>query len=152
MFDIDWMETIRIFSNLALAGVLGAVIGWEREKSGSQAGIRTYGFIALGACAFGTVSALIPNADPARVAAQVVTGIGFICAGVIFKEGANIAGLTTAASLWSTAAVGLAASFSYYNVAIITAFIMFTALNLSQLTWWNKLSAKGNGHRRKKSE
>lgn len=99
---------------LALAFVLSAVIGVERERQFKSAGLRTHTLVGLGAALFTLVSAYgfaglgIDTTDPTRIAAQVVTGIGFVGAGVIFVNRGNVVGLTTAASIWVTAAVGMA--------------------------------------------
>ena len=135
-FDIEMM--LRVF----IALVLGGILGWERERHGISAGIRTYGAISLGACVFGVVSLSILGADPSRVAAQVATGIGFLCGGVIFREGNHVNGLTTAATLWSTAAVGLAVSFGLYTISVMTTLLMFLLLYISRLPWWKKISKK----------
>ena len=107
-----------------------------------SAGIRTYGAISLGACAFGILSIVVPNTDPTRIAAQVVTGIGFLGGGIIFRQGDYVTGLTTAATLWATASVGLAVSFGYYVMATLTAVLIFLLLYLPRLAWWKKISAK----------
>ncbi|WP_314149406.1 MgtC/SapB family protein [uncultured Leifsonia sp.] len=99
---------------LVLAFVLSAVIGIERERQYKSAGLRTHILVGLGAAMFTLVSAYgftalgMPATDPSRIAAQVVTGIGFVGAGVIFVNRGNVVGLTTAASIWVTAAVGMA--------------------------------------------
>lgn len=99
---------------LLLAFVLSAVIGVERERQFKSAGLRTHILVGLGSALFTLVSAFgftsfgLPASDPARIAAQVVTGIGFVGAGVIFVNRGNVVGLTTAASIWMTAAVGMA--------------------------------------------
>src|SRR3990167_8702124 len=110
-FQMDLQIVIRVI----LACLLGCLIGWERERHRHiiSAGIRTYGAICLGSCAFGILSYVIGNADPARIAAQVVSGIGFLGGGIIFRQGDYVNGLTTAATLWATAAVGLAISFGF---------------------------------------
>ena len=102
------------------AAALGALVGAERERHGHPAGMRTHLLVALGAALFTVMSAYgfgranggvaAAAIDPTRIAAQVVTGIGFLGAGAIIKYGTSIRGLTTAASLWSTAAVGMAGS------------------------------------------
>src|SRR5579872_2860146 len=102
---------LEIFARIAIAFALGAFIGWERERHGISAGIRTYGAIALGACVFGIVSLSVAGADPSRIAAQVATGIGFLGGGVIFRQDKYVSGLTTAATLWATAALGLTVAF-----------------------------------------
>ena len=114
-----------------LAGTLGGMIGWEREKHRPliSAGIRTYSAIALGACVFGSLSYFSPGVDT-RIAAQVVTGIGFLGGGMIFRQGDYTAGLTTAATLWATAAIGLAIAFRFYFVGIFLAFVIYFLLYL----------------------
>lgn len=132
-----------------IAAGLGAIIGWEREHHGSQslAGVRTYASITLGACLFGLVSIYsaqqsVLGADPTRIAAQVVSGIGFIGTGVVFREGFRARGLTTAASLWVAAAVGLAVAYQLYIVAIVTTLLTFGLLFLSNFSWWRSISGK----------
>jgi putative Mg2+ transporter-C (MgtC) family protein len=100
---------------LVVAAVLGAAIGYERERHGHQAGMRTYALLSLGAALFTVLSidgftGHGASVDPSRLAAQVVSGVGFLCAGAIFREGFTIRGLTTAAALWAAAAVGMAAA------------------------------------------
>ena len=110
---------------LLLAAVLGGIIGIQREKAGKPAGLRTHVLICLGSALFTVVSALgfTGNVDPARIAAGVVTGIGFIGAGVIFRgmRGDKVMGITTAASIWITAAIGIAAGAGLYIIASATA-------------------------------
>jgi putative Mg2+ transporter-C (MgtC) family protein len=102
---LEWYEAA---DNLGAALALGAAIGVERQWRQRMAGLRTNTLVALGAAGFVVFSQLLPGeASPTRVAAQVVSGIGFLGAGVIFKEGLNVRGLNTAATLWCSAAVGL---------------------------------------------
>ena len=131
-----------VILRVMIAFILGGIIGWERERDGISAGIRTYGAISLGACVFGVVSISIIGADPSRIAAQVATGIGFLCGGVIFRQGDYVVGLTTAATLWATSAVGLAISFGMYVIGVMTAVLIFILLYLPRLPWWVKLSRK----------
>jgi putative Mg2+ transporter-C (MgtC) family protein len=108
--------------NLAVATGLGAVIGFEREWRQRLAGLRTNTLVALGAASFVLFSMLVPgDASPTRVAAQVVSGIGFLGAGVIFKEGLNVRGLNTAATLWCSAAVGMLAGAGFVEFASLAA-------------------------------
>ena len=102
-FQMDLQIVIRVI----LACLLGCLIGWERERHRHivSAGIRTYGAIALGSCAFGILSYYITDSDPSRIAAQVVTCIGFLGGGINFRQGDYVTGLTTAATLWATADV-----------------------------------------------
>lgn len=137
----DLAMLFRIF----LACVLGGIIGWERERHRNivSAGIRTYGAIALGSCVFGLLSYVVSDsADPTRIAAQVVTGIGFLGGGIIFRQGDYVTGLTTAATLWATAAVGLAIAFGFYLVGSMLAILIYLLLYLPRLSWWKKISAK----------
>ena len=116
---------------LLLAAVLGAAIGLEREVHGHPAGMRTHLLVSLGAAGFTVLSiAAFPaaGADPARVAAQIVTGIGFLGAGAILKQGVTITGLTTAASLWVVAAVGMAAGAGAWVTALTITVIAIVSL------------------------
>jgi putative Mg2+ transporter-C (MgtC) family protein len=112
---------------LAAAGV-GAALGLERELNAQPAGFRTHLLVSLGAAIFTVAGADVADADPARVAAQVVTGIGFLGAGAILREGGSVKGLTTAASLWVTAAAGLACGLGLMAVGAIGTTIALVAL------------------------
>ena len=111
---LDWKQICMRF---LCAMIVGVVIGTEREYTHRPAGMRTHILVALGACAVMVTGQLIfaeykpygGAPDPARLAAQVITGVGFLGAGTILREGANVKGLTTAASLWSVACLGIAA-------------------------------------------
>jgi putative Mg2+ transporter-C (MgtC) family protein len=131
---------LEMIMRVVIACLLGGMIGWERERHGISAGIRTYGAICLGSCVFGILSFM--GTDPSRIAAQVVTGIGFLGGGLIFREGNYVTGLTTAATLWATAAVGLAISFGFYLIGSLTATFIFLLLYLPKLHWWKKVSKK----------
>lgn len=128
-------ETSRIFVQLALAVLLGALIGLEREYQGKSAGLRTYALVALGSCLFTIVSIVgfkafsgLTSYDPTRIAAQVVVGIGFIGGGLIFLRGDIVYGLTTAAGLWISAALGVAVGAGLYAAAIFTAILSLLIL------------------------
>lgn len=126
-----------------LAFFAGALIGWEREHRGAQAGIRTFGYIAMGACVFGIVSRNVPfPADVSRIASQVAIGVGFIGAGLIFRVGDYVGGLTTAATLWCTSAIGLAISFGMYTISIVSTLIIFIFLRMPRTKFWRVVSAK----------
>jgi len=124
-----WLDMVL---RLLLAVALGAGIGFQRERAHKAAGLRTHILISLGAALFTVVSifGFSGTVDPSRVAAGVVAGVGFIGAGVIFRgmTGEGVAGLTTAASIWATAAVGLAAGAGLWLIAIIAALITFGVL------------------------
>ncbi len=117
---------------LLLAAVLGGCIGFQREKAGKPAGLRTHMLICMGSALFSVVSifGFAGNVDPARVAAGVVTGIGFIGAGVIFRgmRGDKVMGITTAASIWVTAAIGITAGVGLYIIAVATALVTVLVL------------------------
>jgi putative Mg2+ transporter-C (MgtC) family protein len=107
-------------ARLALAAGLGGAIGTERELADQPAGLRTHMLLSLGACLFTVVSAYAFGAgsDPSRLAAQIVTGIGFLGGGAILRHGASIRGLTTAASIWATCAVGVAVGIGRYVLSV----------------------------------
>lgn len=130
---IEWEMAIR----LLLAGVLGGFIGYERESHHKAAGLRTHILVSIGSCLIMILSIKIyssvqgfTNADPARLAAQVVSGIGFLGAGSIMKEGSTVKGLTTAASLWVVSGVGLAVGSGYYMGAFMTTSFVFLTLTI----------------------
>lgn len=144
MFSATLQTDFELFFRVILACFLGGLIGWERERHRNivSAGIRTYGAISLGSCVFGILSYMVTTGDPTRIAAQVVTGIGFLGGGIIFRQGDYVTGLTTAATLWATASVGLAVSFGMYLLSILIAILIFLLLYLPRLAWWKKISAK----------
>lgn len=115
---------------LVIAMVLGSLIGYERERKGKPAGVRTHGMVSLGAALFTVVSlhGFGGAGDPGRVAAQIVTGIGFLGAGAILHERESVQGLTTAASLWVTAALGLAVGVGMELMALATSTLVFALL------------------------
>jgi putative Mg2+ transporter-C (MgtC) family protein len=119
---------------LGLALVLGAAIGIERQWQQKMAGLRTNALVALGASGFVVFSGLVGAGDPTRVAAQIVTGIGFLGAGVILREGINVHGLNTAATLWCSAMVGTIAGAGFAGPALLAAaFVIGTNLLLRPL-------------------
>ena len=125
---------------LLLAFIAGTLIGIEREKHGRPAGMRTHVLVCTGACLmmliseevfvkYGHLSAEgISRIDPGRIGAQIITGIGFLGAGVIIKEGANVRGLTTAACLWYVAGVGMAFGFGMFWIGVSSTLLAFIAL------------------------
>jgi putative Mg2+ transporter-C (MgtC) family protein len=132
---------------LVLAAVLGGAIGLERELREREAGLRTHLLVSVGAAVFTLVSAYgfadfrygIETGitlDPTRIAAQIVTGIGFLGAGAIIRQGLSVRGLTTAATLWVVAAIGMASGAGYYSVAVIgTALVLFSLYPLRLLAY-----------------
>lgn len=130
--------------NLAVALSCGAVIGSERQVRQRMAGLRTNALVALGAAAFVIFSMLFPTeVSPTRVAAQVVSGIGFLGAGIIFRDGFNVHGLNTAATLWCSAAVGLMAGAGAPLFALmLTGMVVFINLGLRPLVKFLKRKTK----------
>jgi putative Mg2+ transporter-C (MgtC) family protein len=133
---LNWDESLL---RLALAAVLGGLIGVERELREREAGLRTHLLVALGSALFTIVGAYgfndflntgasVVRADPTRIAAQIVTGIGFLGAGAIIRQGLAVRGLTTAATLWVVAAIGMASGAGYYSAAVITTGVALLAL------------------------
>lgn len=130
MLEFNSIDLIKI----ALAFALGAVLGVEREYRSKPAGFRTMIMIAVGACLFTILSFRIDPPNPDRIAANIITGIGFIGAGVIFKEGLKVSGLTTAATIWIAAAIGMATGYGAYLLAlIVTVLVLATLMALSKL-------------------
>lgn len=127
-------------ANLFVALACGAVIGSERQIRQRMAGLRTNALVALGAAAFVTFSGLFPaEVSPTRVAAQIVSGIGFLGAGIIFRDGFTVYGLNTAATLWCAAGVGMmAGAGSWAHAALLAGFVVFINLGLRPLVKWIK--------------
>ena len=126
-------ELGMIFGKLFLSCILGGLIGYEREARHKSAGLRTNILVCLGACLVMMISVDISGhkgVDAARIAAQVVSGIGFLGAGAIMKEGLSVTGLTTAACLWVVAGVGLAVGLNYFAGALITTGFVFLVLRV----------------------
>lgn len=134
------LSSLEVVFRIALAAGLGGAIGLERELREREAGLRTHLLVSVGSALFTMVSAYAWTGwrfsteeglvfDPTRIAAQIVTGIGFLGAGAIIRQGLSVRGLTTAATLWVVAAIGMAAGVGYYEAALVT-----TALVL--LTLW----------------
>ncbi|GAV24544.1 methyltransferase [Carboxydothermus islandicus] len=129
------MSELEIVIRLILASILGGLIGLERESIGKSAGFRTHILVCVGSALIMLLSEQIyfdfygkATADPARLAAQVVSGIGFLGAGTILREGLTIRGLTTAASLWVVSGVGLAVGMGFYFGAVVATGIVYIAL------------------------
>jgi putative Mg2+ transporter-C (MgtC) family protein len=139
-------DLLTIATRIIVAGLLGGLIGLERDIHGRPAGLRTHILVSIGSALFMIISVHIYDKysssaadsilriDPGRIAAQVITGVGFLGAGAILRSGINIRGLTTAGCIWVSAAVGMAAGLSYYMPAVIT-----TAVALVTLVFLNKL-------------
>lgn len=135
------VNTLGSIYKLVLSMLLGAVVGYERKRKGQTAGVRTFSLIAMGSTLAMLLSIYVPqeymglkNGDPGRIAAQVVTGIGFLGAGAIIQMKGSVRGLTTAAGIWMVAALGMAVGVGMYLLAIIaTLLILFILVHLEQI-------------------
>lgn len=133
--DIDILERIIV------SVILGSVIGFEREWTNKSAGLRTQILVCLGSClftilsiyGFSTAVSLYPIGDPSRVAAQIITGIGFIGAGTVLRQGLTVTGLTTASTLWIVAAVGMACGCGKINIAVVSTLFAVAILVLIRI-------------------
>lgn len=141
---MNWNEEILLVPRLMIATALGAFIGLERQHRGNAAGIRTYAMVALGSCMFGLIAVHLFSPTDTRIISNIVTGVGFLCAGMIIKDENKVRGLTTAASVWSIAAVGLAVSLDMYIIAVSSTLVMYLLLKLKYFKWWNKISNPNN--------
>ena len=144
----SWEQIGESAVRLLLAMVLGGVIGWQRESADKPAGFRTHILVSVGAALFTLVSAVGffgTGADPARVASNIVVGIGFLGAGTIWRTGASVQGLTTAASLWTVAAIGTAAGIGFYAGALFTTVIVVSVLTLFKV-FEVRIPRRGLGH------
>ncbi len=112
---------IDFIINIVIAVILGFGIGAERESRGKDAGISTHTFVIVGAMLFTFLSGVVDPASKSRIAAQIVSGIGFLGAGIILKDGATVKNLTTAASIWFAGAIGMAIGFGFHAIAVIAA-------------------------------
>ena len=137
-FQIDNADVlIRIIASI----ILGSIIGFERELTNKSAGLRTQILVCLGSCiftilsvhGFATAVTLYPLGDPSRVAAQIVTGIGFIGAGTVLRQGLTITGLTTASTLWMVAAIGMACGCGKISVAVVSTLLAIAILVLIRM-------------------
>jgi putative Mg2+ transporter-C (MgtC) family protein len=145
---LDW----EIILQLVLAMVLGGLVGLEREFLRKEAGLRTFILVCLGATLFTVISLKFSESslgkigieyDPTRIIGQIVLGIGFLCAGLIIFRGAKIEGLTTAAALWITAAIGATIGVGFYFLAIFVTFLTILVLSGLRLIEEKLLKTKG---------
>ena len=150
---MESLSTLEAIERLALAMVVGALLGIERERLDRPAGLRTYMLVVEGACLFMICAILLADqvartgavSDPGRIASTVVQGIGFIAAGVILTTGKQVIGLTTAAGLWVATALGLLIGAGFYIVAVvatIATIIALVALRQIELRFFSSKSAR----------
>ena len=130
IFRFSLAQELQIALRVALAALFGAAIGYERRQREKPAGLRTLSLVSIGACLFTVVSVFgFDVADQARVAAQVVTGIGFLGAGTILRSDVTVRGLTTAATIWLTAAVGMAVGSGMYVISVVATVVALVILH-----------------------
>ena len=133
----DYYQYYHVLLQLFAATAMGAIIGLERDLSGKDPSLRTFALISLGSCIFSLISrhsaAMTPGTDPARIAAQILPGIGFIGAGAIFRSSVGVSGLTTATLLWLTAAIGMAVGFDRLDLAFSATLLTLLAIYILRL-------------------
>ena len=156
LLNLDIALELLIAGKMMIALVLGAIIGFDRELHGRDAGIRTYAAVSVGATIFTSAAAHIVN-DPSaasRIVANIITGVGFLGAGIIYRDGKGSSrGLTTAATVWCTAAVGVAVGLNMLVIASGATAILYGLLSLHHQSWyiaWNKKRAQK--HSRQESD
>lgn len=131
---MEMISDFELVFRILLAVALGSIIGFEREKEDKPAGLRTHILVTLGSAQFTILSFYaFPGSDPARIAAYVVVGIGFIGAGTIIRSSDRIIGVTTSASLWVVASIGMACGIGFYLAAVIVTIISFIALKAKKI-------------------
>ena len=140
---MDAFSQLDFLLRIILAFALSGIIGFERERVDKPAGLRTHILVGVGSCLFTILSfTAFPGSDPARVASYVVAGIGFIGAGTILQTRERVLGITTAASLWVAAAIGMAAGVGYYVLAVIVTALSYLTLRLRPLEERIKVSER----------
>ena len=137
------IDNMQVMLRLVVAVLLSSLVGFEREIRGRDAGLRTHVLMGLSSCLFMLVSIFVAQGsgegqifDPGRIAAGVVTGVGILCAGTVIRFGTSVKGLTTAASLWAVAALGLAVGAGFYTAACMTTGLILVTLFI--LTYFRK--------------
>lgn len=148
MLRIDLMTQVEVSGLLLLAMFLSALVGMERERRDKSAGLRTHIFVAVGACLFTLISRYgFAGGDPTRIASNIVTGIGFLGAGVIVERKRRAHDLTTAASIWITAAIGMTVGVGAWFLAVVATLIAWFTLavlrGIEARVWGNKKIDKG---------
>ena len=131
LFKLTTAQEIEIAVRLLLAAIFGLAVGYERRSADKPAGLRTLSLVCLGSAMFTIISAFgFETADQSRVAAQIVTGVGFLGAGTILRSGVTISGLTTAATIWATAAIGMAVGSGLYIASVSGTVLVLVILYL----------------------
>ena len=147
------MSDLALAGRVALAAVLGYIVGWERERRGSHAGTRTFALVTLGAAAFTAVGVESFPSTAEKVIAGVVTGIGFLGAGLIMRgDGGEVHGLTTAAALWATASFGVFAGAGEFAIAVVLTAVVLAVLEAPHIPGLAWLEDRGKLPQRLASE
>ena len=128
---MDFVEQVELVGKLLLSAFCGGLIGWQRDRLQYVAGLRAMALVAIGASVFTGVNEVL-GVD--RIASNIVTGIGFLGAGIIFRDGATVRGITTAATIWSVAAIGVAIGAELYLLALVATPLVFLILEMRPLS------------------
>lgn len=136
MIEQYFQGQLEFILKLLIAAILGFITAWDRKKFGKGAGMRTYGLISMGSCLF-TITSTYFIQDPARIAANIVTGIGFIGAGIIWERRGNIVGVTTAAGVWVSAAIGLTVALDLWLLAFVASILVMLLFNTRRFLPWS---------------
>src|SRR3990170_4293155 len=137
---MDELQADIVFvARMSLAAFLAFLVGWERESRGSAAGDRTHAMVALGAAAFTSIGIESFPATAEKLIAGVVTGVGFLGAGMIMREGTNVRGLTTAAGIWAVASVGVVVGAGEYVLGVLLTGLILLILMWERLPWLSRI-------------
>jgi putative Mg2+ transporter-C (MgtC) family protein len=142
---MEWHNQAYIVFQLFTAFALGGIVGFERERHGISAGIRTYAAVCMGSAMFTIVGTNLMDVNGAsRMVANIITGIGFLGSGLIFQDTnqKRAVGMTTAATIWATASIGVAVGFKLYAIAIICAIALYFLLALDEFKWYKRWRKK----------
>jgi putative Mg2+ transporter-C (MgtC) family protein len=135
-----------IVSKLLVSLVLGGLIGFDRERQGADAGIRTYAAVCIGATIFTAIAGHLENdlSAPSRIIANIITGVGFLCAGIIYRDNSSDTsrGLTTSATVWCAAGVGVAVGLNMFVIAVASTLALYFLLSLQNQKWYVRWKQK----------
>ena len=134
MQELDWNQVVTHLYQLGIAFLLALPVAWNREQRARGAGLRTFPLVSVAACGYMLVGMQVYTGSDAeaRVMYGIITGMGFIGGGAILKDGANVSGTATAASLWNTGAIGISVAYSQYEIALVLSLINFLILQFSR--------------------
>lgn len=139
---VDFKTELAFVLHLIISIVLGGFIGYDRERDGNDAGVRTYAAVCLGATIFTLIATHLKGdtGSSSRIIANIITGIGFLGAGIVYRNSTKegVQGLTSAATMWATAAVGVAVALNMFIVAVMSALMIYALLSLHHQAWYIK--------------